>query len=468
MQVPILSGNYTDTAGDFRTSYPRNLVPVPKHTGIAQGYLRPADGITHLANGPGVDRGGINWDGVCYRVMGSRLVSVTEAGEVVDRGSVGAGGQVSMVYSFDRLAIASGGTLYYYESNGAKLQAVTDVDIGTVLDVAWLGGYFIVTDGTSIVVTELNDPTAVNPLKYGSAESDPDPIKAIASINDELYAFGRYSIEAFRNVGGDFFPFQRIDGARVSKGIIGTHAYCAAAGTFAFLGSGRNEAPGCYLMAPGSCPKFSTREIDQILKTYTEKELSAVVMECRVDDGHERVMIHLPDRCLVYDVAASRALGEPVWYVLTSSVVGVKTYRARNLVWCYGTWIAGDPTSPSIGVLVSDVSSHYGQIVGWEFGTLVLYAEGRNAIVHELELVALTGNAEYGTDPTIWTSYSHDGLMWSMERAISVGARGRTAKRLAWRHQGRLRHWRTQKFRGTSESHLTLARLEIQLEPLNG
>lgn len=103
-----------------------------------------------------------------------------------------------------------------------------------------------------------------------------------------------------------------------------------------------------------------------------------------------------------------------------------------------GTWIAGDPTSPSIGVLVSDVSSHYGQIVGWEFGTLVLYAEGRNAIVHELELVALTGNAEYGTDPTIWTSYSHDGLMWSMERAISVGA-GRTAKRLAWRHQGRLR-----------------------------
>ena len=76
MQIPILNGIYTDEASDFRTSYPRNLIPVPKSQGISQGYLRPADGIVEFGDGPGLDRGGINWDNVCYRVMGTKLVSI--------------------------------------------------------------------------------------------------------------------------------------------------------------------------------------------------------------------------------------------------------------------------------------------------------------------------------------------------------------------------------------------------------
>jgi len=34
MQIPILSGVYANQAADFRTSYPRNMIPVPKKTGI--------------------------------------------------------------------------------------------------------------------------------------------------------------------------------------------------------------------------------------------------------------------------------------------------------------------------------------------------------------------------------------------------------------------------------------------------
>lgn len=68
MQIPILSGTFADVSPDYRTSYPRNLVPVPKDTGVSEGYLRPADGIVALGTGPGVDRGGINWNGVLYRV----------------------------------------------------------------------------------------------------------------------------------------------------------------------------------------------------------------------------------------------------------------------------------------------------------------------------------------------------------------------------------------------------------------
>ena len=77
VQIPILNGIYTDGSPNFRTSYPVNLVPVPKENGISSGFLRPADGLIATGTGPGVDRGGINWnDGNLYRVMGTKFCQV--------------------------------------------------------------------------------------------------------------------------------------------------------------------------------------------------------------------------------------------------------------------------------------------------------------------------------------------------------------------------------------------------------
>ena len=465
MQIPILNGIYADATPDLRTSYPRNMVPVPKQNGVSSGYLRPAEGIATFGAGPGIDRGAINWNGVLYRVMGTKLVRVDASGGVTVLGDVGSGGQVTLDYSFDVLGIAAGGYLWYWD--GAALTSVTDVDIGTVVDALWIAGYWMTTDGTSLVVTELNDRYAVNPLKYGSAESDPDPVKAIDELRNEAYAFGRYTIEVFENVGGDGFPFARVEGAQVPRGIVGTYAYAPYLNTWAFVGSGRNEAPAVYLMVPGDTRKLSTREIDVILAGYSEAELAAVVMEARVSKAHQHLLVHLPDQTWVYDAAASEALGgTPVWFELGSSVVGHAAYRARNAVWVYDGWIVGDPTSTAIGRMVEDVSTHYGQAVGWEFGTVMLYNEGNDAIVHELELVALPGRVPLGAAPIVWTSYSLDGETWSQERHIFAGSQGQRAKRLQWRTQGRLGQYRMQKFRGTSDAHLPIARLEARLEPL--
>lgn len=469
MQIPILNGMYTDAASDFRISYPRNMIPVPTAMGVPKrsmslGYLRPADGIAEFGTGPGIDRGGINWKGAMYRVMDTQLVRVSANGAVSILGDVGAGGQVTMDYGFDRLAIWSGTRLYYW--NSSTLVQVTDPDLGSVIDGRWIAGYFMSTDGTSLIVTELNDPTAVNPLKYGSAESDPDPIMAVDELNNEAYALGRYTIEVFQNVGGTLFPFSRVETAQVARGILGTHTYCKFLETFAFLGSGRNEAPAVYLMLPGSAQQISTREIDTILGDYTEAQLAQAVLESRVDKAHKHLLVHLPDQTLVYDAAASQMLGEPVWFTLTSGIVGKSAYRARNLVWCYDKWLAGDPTSNKIGQLVDNVSTHYGQVTGWEFGTQIIYLDGNAGIIHELELVCLSGRVALGADPVIWTSYSLDGETWSQERATAAGKQGQRSKRIAWRRQGNMQHWRIQRFRGTSDSHVSIARLEAAIEPL--
>ncbi len=463
-QIPVLNGSYTDSDADFRSSYPVNLIPVPKDSGIAKGYLRPADGVVKYGDGPGLDRGGINWKGAHLRVSGTKLVSVSEAGVVGVIGDVGGSGQVTFDYSFDKLAIASSGALFYFGDN--TLTQVTDPDLGVVLDVIWVDGYFMTTDGTSLVVTELNDPFAVNPLKYGSSEADPDPIKGILKIRGEVFAMNRHTIEVFDNIGGDLFPFQRIEGAQIQKGIIGTHCACELSDAVAFLGSGRNEAPAIYLGANATATKVSTREIDQILATYTETELASSFLEKRVDKGHQHLWVHLPDRVMVYDLAGSAAAQEPMWFYMTSAIVGFSQYRARNLVWIYERWNCGDPASNDLGYLDSSTSHQYGDLARWEFGTTIIYNEGNGAVFHELELVCLTGRVALGINPTISTSYSIDGETWSDEKFVYVGTIGERIKRIVWRRQGIMRNWRIQRFKGNSDSHISIARLEAQLEPM--
>lgn len=465
MQIPILSGIYADNTPELRTAYPVNLVPVPKTSGISNGFLRPGDGIVSNGTGPGIDRGGIEWNGVCYRVMGTKLVSVASNGAVAVLGDVGGptDSLVTFDYSFDQLAIASGGRLYYWDGT---LTQVTDPDLGTVLDVAWVDGYFMTTDGQFLIVTELGSPTSVNPLKYGSSEVDPDPIVAVLKLRNEIHALNRHTIEVFDNVGGELFPFQRIDGAQIQKGCIGTHACCVYMDRIAFLGSGRNEAPSIYIGASATAQKISTQEIDELLLTYTEAQLSQVKLESRNDKSNQCLYVHLPDRTIVYDAAASEALGEQVWFTLSSSLVGFSQYRARNFVWAYDKWLVGDPQSGNVGYLSQSVGHHWGQQVRWEFGTVIVYNEGKGAIFNQLELVSLTGSIELGKSPLISTSYSYDGLSWSQDRSISVGTLGNTRKRLCWFQQGHMRNWRIQRFRGDSDSHVSFVRLEAQIEPL--
>lgn len=497
--IPIVSGIYSDNGPDVRVAYPVNMMPVPKQSGVSDSYLRPADGIVsyaRLTEANGADRGGINWRGTCYRVIGSKLVSVSSAGIVNVLGDVGYGSYVTMDYSFDRLAIASGGGLYYFKDG--SITKVSDVDLGHVADVCWVDGYFMTTDGTSLVVTELNNPLSVNPLKYGSSEADPDPIVAIIKLRNEVYALNRHTIEVFDNVGGDLFPFQRIEGAQVQKGCVGTHACCNFDEAIAFLGSGRNESPSIYLASNANAQSIATQEIALTLQEYSEAELATVKLEARIDVGHKLLYVHLPNKTLVYDHAASEFMQQRIWFTLVGGVAESGTYPARNFVWCNDKWIVGSAETSSefdfitaetgdtletedglfvlatevqtysnIGYFDRQTSLYWGEKCRWEFSTPIVYNEARGALFHELELASLTGRIAFGSNPQISTSYSLDGVTWSQDRYISAGKQGERLKRLVWWQQGMMRDKRIQRFRGDSDAHISVMRLEAKLEPLS-
>jgi hypothetical protein len=475
MRIPILSGVFTDRGPNVRASYPVNLVPVPGDSGVSDAYLRPADGIVGMSVGPGVTRGGLNWLGVWHLVMGTSLVSVDAEGSVFILGDVGAGGTVSMCYGprspaypIGILAIASGGRLYYWD--GSTLTQVTDPDLGVCLDVVWIDGYFMSTDGDSIVVSELANPFAFDPLKYGSSEASPDPIVALVRVRNEIVALNRFTCEVFDNVGGSGFPFQRIEGAQIQKGCIGTHACCVFLEAVAFLGSGENEAPGIYLGSNANAAKLSTIEIDRVLAGFSELQLSTVLIETRNDNGHLHLYVHLPDRTLVYDHTASQALSQPVWFVLVSGLVGFQAYRGRHFTWCYDRWLSGDATGDFLGEFSQATGQVFSERTRWEMQTAITYNAGAGALVNQLELVALTGRiddrADISADPLIATSSSLDGVTWSPDVSVPAGRSGQFLNRLVWFRQGALRNMRIQRFQGDSDAHVSFLRLEAAVERL--
>ena len=472
--IPILSGIYSDTTPNLRTSYPKNMVPIIKDSGISKGYLKPASGIIQFNNSnvacPGIDRGGVVWNGLLYRVLGSKLCLITADGSIKILADVGNDLKpVSIGYSFDKMYIGSAKSLFYW--NGT-LTKVTDNNLGIVIDVIWMDGYYVTTDGINIIVTNLADPTTVNPLAYGSPLNEPSQIYALEKFREELYCFKRFSISVYDNVGNSsgtsYFPFQVNNGALISRGCVGTKAKCLFNFEyFVFVGGGVNEPISIYAAINGQSNKISTREIDTILEGYTELQLSTIVIDQLIDKENQFLYIHLPDRTIVYDAKASEAMSISVWFYLSSSLRGYKTYQARFILWAYGVWISGDPTQARLGYFTDYQSDHYGVDVEWMFGTTIIYNSTMGVLFHELELILLAGKMENDANSTVYTSYSTDLQTWSREYPRSAGKIGNRNIRLNWLQQGNMRNMRVQRFRGLSDAHLAIASIEARMEALN-
>lgn len=557
MQLPIVSGIYTDTKANYRVAYPRNLVPVPKQTGVSQGYLRHTEGVTQLvASGAvlGNDRGGFNWNGVCYRVIGSKLVTIGADGTLTILGEVGNDNlQVAFDRSFDFLIVGSAGNLFYWApqplitaisgnvqaagagyvvgdtvtltndvgltitsvgtggavlsfsilhgglstKNGSgigigqaattgigvgllvvlnyaavpdRLYQVTTPALGTVVDTKWFAGYTVTTDGENIIVTDLNDPSYVDALKYGSSEYSPDPLTGLERYREELYVFNRYTIEVFDNVGGANFPFQVNQGAVIEKGCLSRSLKCQMGQRLWFVGSGSNDGKGeglsVFYIQAGVAVKVATQEIEEVLTQYTEDQIAKCILEAREDRVHQLLYLHLPDETLVYDYAASQIMQTPIWFVLSSDASTYGLYRARNFVLCYGKWICGDAIDSRVGYLDRSVSTQYGQLVGHQFDVGVLYNQSKGMTVQRLDLVGQTGLVSDPTsEPQLTLSYTHDGKTYNRPRPKSLGKQGETEKRLMWLNVAFARQTLGLRFKGETPAPVSYARIDAQIVP---
>jgi hypothetical protein len=344
---------------------------------------------------------------------------------------------------------------------------VTDPDLGDVLDVMYLDGRFVTTDGNSIVLTDLNDPYAIDPLRYGSAEVSPDPIVGLNHIRGEMNAIGSATVENFRNVGGQGFPYQRQPGALIAKGAVGTHAfaYIGAAETYFFVGGAPNGSPSVWIAGGGEAANISIPEIDDALGNLTASDLSLIEVETREDKNEQRLIVHLPDRSFTYLMQTSKEVGEPVWCELRTGMANDQPYPLRHLLLVDGAWYGGTDDG-RIGRLDEGVQTVFGEERGWRFDTVLIYNKAKGAILNSIELIGLTGRAAFGSDPYVFFSYTKDGETWSNERSVQTGKFGEREKRVQLRPGWMFQNYMGLRFRGAGNGRHAWASIEADLEAL--
>ena len=113
---------------------------------------------------------------------------------------------------------------YYIQTVTAPttVTKITDADFPTPGSVTGQDGYFIVSSvGTQdwYINATSGDASSWDALDYESASGDPDVILSIISDHREVVLFGEVSTEVYFNSGAADFPFERIHGSFMEKGL---------------------------------------------------------------------------------------------------------------------------------------------------------------------------------------------------------------------------------------------------------
>lgn len=460
LPITFIKGDKVGSETDYRDYLPTNMTAVLKPLFGADGYMLQQPGLKLFGEGVGVDRGAL-WNERLinhYRISGNRFISVDDAGEVTELGQITGTKTASLPYSFNTQAIITDGKMWLYNPDSG-LAIVTDGDLGNPIDGVWIDGYYFLTDGEFIYHTELTDESAIDPLKFATAEFSPDPTLGVAKTSDnKVIVFGRYTTEYFINVAQANFAFQRVPTRAIKIGIVSTHAKAEMSDGFYIMGGRKEENISIHVLGVGTSSKVATREVDKIIGKYNESELQDVVLEARVEDGYHYLLVHLPDHTLIFNETVARAQGtQSAWSILTSDFkcCDSSNYRAIHGVFDprLGQWLYGDKLSSNIGLLDETISTHYGEKVPWNMLTPFIYLENRSITKLEIEKVAGFSNSK---DNKVFVSLTYNGVTSEMEHYVNYG--DTYDSRFILRRLGYVKDWFAIKLRGLSDNRVAFSR----------
>jgi hypothetical protein len=447
-QLPITNGFYVSNSLPISAQECTNwYVVVEGAPSLAAETLRGTPGIELVQTSGTIlqaNRGAHTMAGLPYFVNGAKLyrldqtaVTPVEVYDLVDLGTISGTARVSMADNGTQLmTLVPGGNGYIYNHVTDTLVQITDPDFtanGDPQFVVFVDGYFVVSTNTKkFIISAINDGTSWNALDYGTAESDPDVIVAPIVFKNQLFMAGSQTFEAFQNVGGTDFSFQRT-GLFLDKGVYAPYSLINTQDTFMWVGGGLNESPSIWAFAGNSTQKISTVAIDFILKSLTNDQLAAIYSWVYSQNGSYFVAFALPNSTLVYDHASKRWHERKSYY--DNEIFG---YRVSGMTQAYNHVFCGDQVDGRIGKLNPDLFTEYTNNIIRVAATQPFQNNMQSIFVPSIELTIESGvGNEAVTNPVIAMDRSVDGKTWSDQRTREMGKIGEYNRRAIWRRNGR-------------------------------
>ena len=420
-----------------------------------------------------INRGAWTFKGMPYFVNGTGLYRLeADLTTLTSLGTISGTARVSIADNGTQMLIlVPGSTGYIFTIGPDNLATITDGDFdasGDPVRVIFVDGYFLLTTNTKkFIVSALNDGTSYNALDFGSAEYNPDAIVAPFLHKSTVFIFGTETGEAFSNIGGSSFPFQRQQGFVLNKGLYAGNSIVATQDSFMFIGNGKDESPAIWGFAGNTVQKISTEAIDSVLEAEAENGLLADAFAYSYSqEGAFFVCFSLNDTTLVFDTASLR------WHERKSDIEinGVQTttsWRANSLTQAYGKLLVGDSIDGRIAECDVDILTEYTNIIERVISGRPFQNQGLPFTVPFIEITVESGvGNSSSTDPKMRMSRSSNGKTWSGERIRSVGKVGEYDHRVAWRRNGRSSRSEIYRFSYAENAKAVIRKVEATIQPM--
>ena len=301
-------------------------------------------GLVHYANTAGATRAMYQMDGVqgglTFVAAGSELQSITATATTTIAAIANDGKSAAFAAAFDKLALASGGLLYFLNAGVLTNIAIPDANTDPVsrcaIDVTSIANYIIVAcpDGRWFFIPPgvYDLTTGTNALNFYTAESAADGLVACHTLNDELYLFGTATVEVWQATGSGTDPFQRAPGRNFSRGCLSAESVQIVDNTLFWVGD--NNVVYRAAAVPQRVSTFSIEE-------HIQKRSGDVSAFTYSIDAHEFYCLKIPGRgTFSYDAATKG------WSRLKS--YGAVEFTPAYSVFTNDGWLVGDTVSGTV------------------------------------------------------------------------------------------------------------------------
>jgi len=451
VQLPIPFSFYQSDSLPLSAQRCINWIPTVAETNAlnARSLMQPSGLKTFKDTLLHKNRGALVMKEVPYFVNRNTLLSLASDGTITTHGTIEGTGRVSMANNGQFLVVVvPAGKSYVYDNVALSLTQITDVDFRVSDAVVFKDGYFVFSEtvGDVFFNSALNNPLAFSALDFGTAEINPDSIVGLHVNHNELFVCGLETIELFQNVGGSGFPFQRINGANIQKGVHAKFSLLEFDNTFCFVGGGLNEKSAIWKVSgSSSVQKISTDAIDHEIQKFTRDEISNSFAMTYQDSGQFLALFTfeselIPSRTFVYNATASALLQQRVWFEVQTGVSDNR-FRVQSIVAAYGKLLCGDQSTGIIGEFDSNTLDYYGDEIYRQMTTAPFSENGLPIFAGELEATFESGvglTTGQGSDPVVRMRLSDDGgRTFGNAISRSIGKIGKYGQRSIWRRQGR-------------------------------
>ena len=441
VDLPIYGGSYATKSKRFSSQRWVNMYYSPAQgAALSDGIGVGVEGVDQAVTAGDfryVARGCLVMDNIAYFVLGGTLQRLNADETLTNLGAIAGEQRVSVATNGTQLMIVNElGNGYIFEA-GILTQIVATAftsDNGIPLSVAYADGYFVCpTDEKKFIGSDLDDGLSWNALNYSRADGDPDKIVNDLFFRGQLYMLGETTIEAFQNIGGSDFPWAKIKGLQINKGLSYRHAVVVASDAFFWLGAGSGETPAIWASTGQDAQKISTDAEDYFIRGELNKDgIDDTFAFYYAQDGNYFVGFTFPSKTIVYNLTAKR------WFERESLIDDLSfRWRANCMLHCYGSIYIGDMKDGRIGRLDDTVFTEYDNLLVSKWISQPFYNSGRHIFVNWVKVTCESGVGNVlAPDPKIRLAFTPDGRTDGYERERSLGKVGEYFRVTKWNRCG--------------------------------